>query len=350
MTAPGAHPRARVTAIVVVYLAVLALAAWMLAVEFGADALATGQALYPHRAAIQLLIPQPGIPAPDLLWLGDSTLMNVKGIASYPSLLRGQLKRAGVRSGGFGLAGLDFFAYYLLAGPALDLHPKLLVIVANLRIFGPHGGPRGFGDLAAELPSEELPRALLLPLGARDLTIPRFLLARLLGTEWGERTFLVAEGLRSSFQQASTWIVLGQKDSPQFHRFRFVVERTSRAYDEPLSSTHPLVRFAGATVRMATDRGVRTLVVVSPIPWEWLEKLGRYDRARYERRIDALRATVEANGGRLIDLHRALGDKEFRDFSGHFNAAGAVHMGLLVMPAIWDALGLNHAPAGPAAK
>jgi hypothetical protein len=89
---------------------------------------------------------------------------------------------------------------------------------------------------------------------------------------------------------------------------------------------------------MATAHGVRAVVVVTPIPWQWLATSGAYEPARFARRIDALRDVVEANGGRLVDLHRALVQDEFRDLSGHFNQAGSTRLATLVQPTLVEEL------------
>ena len=93
-------------------------------------------------------------------------------------------------------------------------------------------------------------------------------------------------------------------------------------FDRPLSRSHPALRMLGAAVDMAVRHGARVLVIVSPVPYTEHPEIGWYDRARFERRIDALRAHVEAAGGELADLHRALPGGAFRDDLGHFDATG----------------------------
>src|SRR5262249_23499733 len=106
------------------------------------------------------------------------------------------------------------------------------------------------------------------------------------------------------------------------------------AYNPGLTPGHPQVRFAGAAVRMATERGVRALVVLTPMPWESLQSRGTYDRPRVQEQIDVLAREVEANGGVMLDLHEAMTQDGFRDTGGHFNVSGTSRMEALVWPAL----------------
>src|SRR4029453_10353296 len=76
--------------------------------------------------------------------------------------------------------GMDAYSYWSLSGRIAALHPKLVVLVANLRTFMPEGGVRGLSDLAGEIPLSDLPRTLALPYYIRGMTAPRLVLARAL--------------------------------------------------------------------------------------------------------------------------------------------------------------------------
>ena len=60
-----------------------------------------------------------------------------------------------------------------------------------------------------------------------------------------------------------------------------------------------------------------------------------YGEARYAERIARIGRAVDANGGALLDLHRALPQDAFRDLTDHYTAAGTDRMATLV----WAALG-----------
>lgn len=319
--------------IVLVFLAALGGAAWVLVVRYGDVALARGHALYPHRALLERIDSAAADAPPAVVWLGDSTLMDIPGVPSLPLVIdRTHLWPANLSSLNLYAPGLDLFAYYGFMGRVLELRPRVVVLVANLRIFLPGGGARGFTDLAGLVPPAELPAALALPLGARGLSIPRLLLARLLARPWGESSFFFAEGVRRLFQDAAFWSALGSDQPPR--RWFGGLHTTLVSYNLPISKRHPLVRFAGAAVRMAEQRGVETLVVVTPVPYQWLTAAGGYDRRAFALRIDALRRAVEANGGTLIDRHRALPYHEFRDQSGHFTASGTEQVAAVVWPTL----------------
>jgi hypothetical protein len=307
---------------------------WDAAVKVGAD-------LYDHRGYIERVLAAPTDGTSLVVWLGDSTV----AAASYPQLLarewqeRGDDRAARVLA----LPGLDFFDYYLAMGPVLDRRPDLVVLVAHLRLFGKESGSRTVGDLASMIPARELPRAMTLPLYDRGITIPRLLVSRTLRFGAGERAAYFFEGLRSTFQHADFWAVLGPR-APSWDvatglravgRFRPVV---LSHYDVPVSPRLPIVRMVGATVDMAVRHGVPAVVIGSPIPVEALREQVGYDAAVYARRFAVLRQVVEAAGGTFLDLHEALGADEFADTGGHYNERGVRRLGALVEPVVLSTL------------
>jgi hypothetical protein len=117
------------------------------------------------------------------------------------------------------------------------------------------------------------------------------------------------------------------------------MDRILVAYDRPIRRDNPIVAFAGATVARLTRDGIAVLVIVTPMPWERALEAGHYDPDRVGGRIAVLREAVESNGGRLLDLHRALGRDQFRDVDCHFTAPGSAEMTRLVGPVVREMLG-----------
>lgn len=308
----------------------------------------SGRALYPHRQLLGHLERSSTAPPPTVAWLGDSTIYG----PSYPDIIG--RTRLGPTKPTLKVAfmGLDFWALYQLLGPVMERRPRVVVLVANMRVMRLPSGTRGFGDLAASLPLDELPRTLALPYSFRGMTAPRLLLARSLSTPWGEQTFYVAEGLRRDFQGAAFWEALGPKERPRtqeelFFEGLIASGKMADAYDAPLGQNTPLVRFCRAAVRFARARGAQVLVVVSPMPTQNLARVGRYDPARIAGRIAMLRREVESAGGRLLDLHDALPMELFRDGSGHFTPTGHERMATLVWPQIGLSLLVSQFPTAP---
>src|SRR5262249_47183963 len=153
--------------------------------------------------------------------------------------------------------------------------------------------------------------------------VPRLLLARALRTDVGISSFLAIEGIRRDFQDAAFWTSLGP---PRDVRPPWAPV----PYQPDLTASHPQVRFGAAAVGMARERGVRVLVVVTPMPWEWLAWKERYDAPAIQAQIDVLRREIEARDGQLLDLHEAMTQDGFRDIGGHFNDVGTDRMEALV--------------------
>jgi hypothetical protein len=314
--------------------ATVALAIWLAARTWGAEAERTGRSLYVYRRGYVTLTTPPRNPVPLVAWMGDSTIMGVRR-PSYPQVLAPRLRER-VRTDSRVIAGaaFDFYTYYYLMGPVLDLKPDLIVAVAHLSTFALKRTNRfTYNDLCSMVPTAELPRAALLPFAARRLSIARLMLARLLRLDAGEQALFFFEGLRSLYQDAPAWKPLGPREPPLRIDPREVATAV-KAYDIPVSRLSPLVRMMGATVRMASDRGTEVLVIGIPIPHETLRKRWRYDEAVYARRFAVLRAVVEENGGRFLDLHEALETREFADVGGHYNPDGVAHMASLVEPEV----------------
>jgi len=267
---------------------------------------------------------------PRLVWMGDSTLLNRDGVASFPTRINQTLSRR-ITATDLYYPGFDFYHHYFLMGPVLESRPSLVVLPVHLRLFDVASG-QARNDLASFIPTRELPRALLLPLHARELTIPKLLLLRLLRFAAVEKAYLFCVGARMRFHEAGLWNRPGQiLPRPSLASVR---KQVVARYDVALHPRSPMLQMLSATVEMAKNQGTRTLVIVSPIPWQRLERDGLYEPRRYARRIDLLRETVEAAGGEFFDLHRALESDGFRDDLGHYSDEGAAILQGLLQPRV----------------
>jgi hypothetical protein len=325
----------RVALTLAVAVATLAGAAFALATRVGPAAIAVGRDLYQHRKILPRLTGARTTPGSEVVWLGDSTIVGRPGTFTYPFLIqRRELERRGMHSTILAAPGFDFYAYTSLMGPVLEVHPDVVIMVANLRLF-PLGAGGGFNDLTALLPAGALPEMLALPFSFRGMTAPRLLLARLLRHQWAEDALLFVEGVRYQFQDAAFWEHAGPAALPVSKALGDkAAAALLRSYDAPIGPRHPLVRFAGAAVRMAVRGGAPVLVVVTPVPHEVLATKGLYDGPAYASRVGVLRDVVQANGGVFLDLHQAVPAGELYDIGAHFTNAGAAHMATLVWPAL----------------
>lgn len=327
----------RIAVIALTFVCGLVAATTLLARGWGDAAVRSGRSLYPYRVLFDQIAATP--PRPAVVWLGDSTLMG----ASYANVVDDTRFGRSTPTLKAASAGFDFWAMYQLLGAVMELHPRVVVLIANLRVLRVGTTTRTFNDLAQAFPLDELPRTLRQPYSFRGMTAPRLLLTQLLDTPWGEQAFYVTEGLRRNVQTAAAWQVLGPEErerTPGQNMEALVhhAELVHEAYDQPLGPNAPLVRFCGAAVRFAHERGAQVLVVVSPIPTEHLTTVGRYSPDRVAARIAVLRGEVDAAGGRLIDLHAALPQELFKDNDGHFTPEGHQRMAELVWPYVLASL------------
>jgi hypothetical protein len=305
-----------------------------------------GRAIYLHRITVneRLRTARPGAAA--VVWLGDSTTM---GRAPFPPYV--PMVEAATRGPTFVLEGpgMDFYAYWSLAGRVVALRPEVAVVIANLRTFGSEGGPQGFNDLTAEIDLADLPRTLALPFSIRGMTAPRLLLARTLRSDAGADAFLVYEGLRRRVQDSPAWEVLGPSlpASPAWRLEHYVhtLQAVQADYARPFGRSAPLLAYADATVARLRRAGIRVLVVVTPMPWELPGT--HYDAEHVRARIALLRDVVERHGARLVDLHHALDASAFRDQDCHFTADGAARMARLVAPELGRELASAPTPTPP---
>ena len=149
----------------------------------------------------------------------------------------------------------------------------------------------------------------------------------------------VSDGLRDLWQRSPAWEFAGTTGPPPELAPAMYERRVVdglRTYDVPIGESSPAVQMLGAAVRMSSAHKVPVLVVVTPIPWQSLERNGLYRRETVAARVAAIRNVVQANGGVLLDLHRFVGEDGFRDQSGHFNRTGSARMVEAVTPALID--------------
>jgi hypothetical protein len=333
----------RVAVIVCVFLVLIAAAGIGVYRTADPSAHTTGLVLYGHRKVLADLTSAVRV-QPQVVFVGDSTLMRLAQYPSYVDFLkRDVLDPAHVGTLMLASPGIDAYAYWNLSGRIAALHPKLVVLIANLRTFMPEGGVRGLSDLAGEVPLTDLPRTLTLPYYIRGMTAPRLVLARALATPLGEDVFLTFEGVRRNVQESERWRWLGPENrepipGEQFYRFADMSEKLLVAFDRPFGPSNPLLRFTAASVARLSEAGVTVLVVVTPIPWERGLEANHYEEGRFAARIALLRDAVESSGGRLVDLHRGLTKQYFRDTDCHLTADGAAEMAKLLGPEVRRAL------------
>jgi hypothetical protein len=290
-----------------------------------------------HRRA-EFLEPRRQRPElPLALFLGDSTLMKRW---AFPRVLAGRLRER-VETQVFAWQGYEAFQHYLILGRLGRLEPRAVVLVAQHRTFY-RDEPLWYPDLLDLLPLAELPRALALPFHERGVSLPRLALSSLYGSlgPAGERALALFVGGRLVARETPGLRLLVPVRPPEGDVRALVQVRAERfaRYATPIFPDHPAVRMLGAAVDLSRRQGARTLVVVSPIPFERLEAAGLYQRERFEGWVDVLRQSVESAGGELMDLHRLLGVEDFTDDLGHYDARGAARVALRVQPWLEQAL------------
>jgi hypothetical protein len=259
---------------------------------------------------------------PLAVFLGDSTFLPSY---AYPHQLARLLAgKAEIQT--FWWKGFEPFHHYLLVGHVMDQGPKIVVVVAQLRVFWRHE-PLWYEDLLTMVPPRELPRAVLLPFHERSVSIPRLVLASLLGStgEGGEDLLRVFVGgrKRAATLPGLRWLVPHRAPIADPRRLTQLREERFESYDRPIDPAHPAVRALAATVEQAVRRGARTLVLMSPVPTEALADAGLYDPEVFAGRVQVIADAVEGEGGELLDLHAILREGDFTDHLGHMSRSGA---------------------------
>ena len=328
-----------------VFATVLSAGTCTVAVPFWDALVATGRRELRHRPAA-LANPQRRKPdGPLAVFLGDSTFL--PGYA-YPRRLAARLGGA-AEVHHFWWEGFEPFHHYLLVGRAMELAPDAVVIVAQTRVFWRHE-PLWYADLLTLLPPRELPRAVLLPFHERGVSVPRLVLASLLGSlrETSDTWLQAFVGARWRAERVPGlhWLVPARRPSRDPRRLVELRRERFLRYDLPIFEGHPAVRALAATVERAVRGGARTLVLVSPIPVERLREAGLYDPEVFDRRVRVIRDAVEEQGGELLDLHAILSASDFSDEFGHMTESGARKMVRVLDPWLREALGLGKREEG----
>src|SRR5262249_34454197 len=188
----------RVLVIVLTFVLTVGASAWLILDDWNVAAWNAGQKVYYYRNLFRVATKRNAPPAvPLVVWMGDSTITNIPR-PSYPQYLAPRFSSRHIASQVVAAPAFDFFTYYFLMGPVLDMHPDVIVMVAHLAAFPTKVGTRfTYNDLCSFIPAEALPGTMVLPLAPRRLSPARVLLARVLRTTFGADGFYVAEGLRS---------------------------------------------------------------------------------------------------------------------------------------------------------
>jgi hypothetical protein len=95
-----------------------------------------------------------------------------------------------------------------------------------------------------------------------------------------------------------------------------------------------------ALVAEIRRRGAAALVVVSPVPLEWLQTMVPVDPEEWAARLAVVREAVEDAGGEMLDLHDLLPPAEFSDTAGHMTPVGHRHIAEAVALPLGALLGL----------
>jgi hypothetical protein len=304
------------------------------------SAMEEGAKLHDHRRRIERTLARPVPPsARRVLFMGDSSIMSIPGAPSWPVLVSRGLGPDGVAGVQDVFPGQDLFHHYCTLPAWLDRGPDLVTIVVNMRVIFPGRRDGVALDLCSLLPLSTLARSLSLPWHDRQASLVRVALMRALRVGWIEESVRFVAGLRQLF--ADRWM-------PEPRRLlgrRALSERQAGYYDQPIGPRHPSVRMLEAVVREVRRSGAEALVVVTPVPLEWLADFVPVDPRVWEERMAVLRAATEDAGGTFLDLHALLARAEFRDEAGHMTAGGHDRIADAVAPEVRRLLGLPPEPS-----
>jgi len=293
-------------------------------------------------------------------FLGDSSVIFYpKGKTVHDRLQQVLNKRAKGRFRvlPFGAPGFSSVEYYAFSQAIARAHPDRLVIPLNLASLSRQWRAQWDRlEALGWLPPSRVPEALSLPLYSWGLTLDRLLsyvaLVDLgLGSRWYEfrkAQVRASRGLQELRQRVQRrWGLPGGGEPPvnpelfPGRRDRFRASRLEAMYSDALagaSPSHPALVLVRAALRTFKEAGIPTLLYVSPINVEHLQRVGLDSRPGLDRTIETVRRLAEEEGADFLDLHDLLPDAGFRDAPGHFAYEGKIDGPMVVAQRIAEAL------------
>ncbi len=314
-----------------VFVLLIAVAIGVAAYLWGEDAVREGRSMYSTAQYFELRAQRRLPSLPLVAWIGDSTIMPSEEVRPYPLEIGKRLKetRRAAETIILADAGIGTFAEYCAVGKVLSLRPTAVYIIANLRAFVRTGSERGALDAASFIPASELPRAATLPWHAAGITIPRLLLARTLAWPQVREGFYFAEGLRQMFRDQ---VYSRPLHLPLMTRIR-KYERELKDWDAPIDEQSPRLVMLRAAVELALRNGIRTTVIMPPIP-KYVMEFSPHSVKGIAARSGVVGRAVSAAGARYVNLHNALATEDFRDLGGHYNRQGMDKMADSIEPLV----------------
>ncbi len=182
----------RVATIVVAFALTLAALSAVIVHWTWAVGVSAGRDLFPYRMVLAQTEPSRG--PVDLVWLGDSTITSLPSRTSYADTLLRTFAPHDVRTALVAWPGLDFFGYYAVMPRILALQPRVLVMIANFRLFARTGW--AYTDLLGSMPLGEVPRLWTLPYDRRGTSAAEMLLARALRWPAVTNAMFYVQGVR----------------------------------------------------------------------------------------------------------------------------------------------------------
>ncbi|HVU00693.1 MAG TPA: hypothetical protein VHE30_03045 [Polyangiaceae bacterium] len=284
-----------------------------------------------------------------VLLIGDSVL----GVADGPSVADETRRRISADPRGrdvstsvFWWPGLLVTSEWCLADDFLEFDADRVVLEVNLRSLGAGTALAfGFPELAGRVRADRFVEGLSLPLSVSGITAGQMLFDRALvvtGLEDAWTRVVDAEArvynLRDRADRAlDALLAVHSVDERRGAAFqdglaRFHVPGKLRERREHVAETlwnvrlgvapsYPPFRILGALVRRFADAGKHPLVWAAPVNVDHYRSIG-VDVSGFARSVESMRAVVEENGGRLLDLHTTLRDAQLGDASDHATAHG----------------------------
>jgi hypothetical protein len=306
--------------------------------------------------------------------LGDSSFLDhfvLKREQTLAFLLEAEAPQAALSVRVVAYSGFDAVAYYLLADEIAALHPRAVVLTANLQALTDSWfrNPRmKHPQLTAFVRPTRVPEAMGLPLdlaGISDLSLATMPMLRLFGatevpeilegyrerfrgdidrllglwwaamTEGGPGTAAAAALDRPRSEDAAVLAIAAGPPTAGAPRQRRRGKglapgtwltspfRRLDLYPDHLGREQASVRVLGASVRDLVARGVRTVVLIAPLHLQALQLTGAYQRRDITGAVALIRDVTVENGATPLDLTEALPQEiYFTDAHTHFTVEG----------------------------